>query len=39
MHRYLRAIGFSNLKSRLQVNNLLAYVIQNADEKEIYIYE
>ena len=34
MHRYLRAIGFSNLKSRLQVNNLLAYVIQNADEKK-----
>ena len=34
MHRYLRAIGFSNLKSRLQVNNLLAYVIQNEDEKK-----
>jgi len=34
MHRYLRAIGFSNLKSRLQVNNLLAYVIQNAGEKK-----
>ena len=34
MHRYLRAIGFSNLKTRLQVNNLLAYVIQNADEKK-----
>lgn len=34
MHRYLRVIGFSNLKSRLQVNNLLAYVIQNADEKK-----
>lgn len=34
MHRYLRAIGFSNLKSRLQVNNLLEYVIQNADEKK-----
>lgn len=34
MHRYLRAIGFSNLKSRLQVNNLLAHVIQNADEKK-----
>ena len=34
MHRYLRAIGFINLKSRLQVNNLLAYVIQNADEKK-----
>ena len=34
MHRYLRAIGFSNLKSRLQVNNLLTYVIQNADEKK-----
>lgn len=34
MHWYLRAIGFNNLKSRLQVNNLLAYVIQNADEKK-----
>ena len=34
MHRYLRAIGFSNLKTRLQVNNLLAYVIHNADEKK-----
>ena len=34
MHRYLRAIGFSNLRSRLQVNNLLAYVIRNADEKK-----
>lgn len=34
MHRYLRAIGFSRLKNRSQVNELLAYVIRNADEKK-----
>ncbi|MBQ8247570.1 MAG: DUF3881 family protein [Lachnospiraceae bacterium] len=34
MHRYLRAIGFSRLKSRSEVNELLAYIIRNADEKK-----
>lgn len=34
MHRYLRAIGFSSLKNRSQVNELLAYIIRNADEKK-----
>lgn len=34
MHRYLRAIGFSRLKNRSQVNELLAYIIRNADEKK-----
>ncbi len=34
MHRYLRAIGFSELKNRSQINELLAYIIRNADEKK-----
>ena len=34
MHRYLRAIGFSKLKNRSQINDLLAYIIRNADEKK-----
>ena len=34
MHRYLRAIGFSQLKTRSQVNGLLASMIRNADEKK-----
>lgn len=34
MHRYLRAIGFSQIKTRSQVNELLAYIIRNADEKK-----
>ncbi len=34
MHRYLRAIGFSRLKNRSEVNELLAYIIRNADEKK-----
>jgi len=34
LHRYLRAIGFSQLKTRSQVNSLLASVIRNADEKK-----
>lgn len=33
MHRYLRAIGFSEFKNRGEVNELLAYVIRRADEK------
>ena len=34
MHRYMRAIGFSRLKNRSEVNELLAYIIRNADEKK-----
>lgn len=34
MHRYLRAIGFSRMKNRSDVNELLAYIIRNADEKK-----
>ena len=33
MHRYLRAVGFSALKNRKEVNELLAYVIRHAQEK------
>lgn len=33
MHKYLRAIGFSKLKSRRQINELLSKVIKIADEK------
>lgn len=33
MHRYLRAIGFSKLKWKSEINKLLGYIIQNADEK------
>lgn len=33
MHRYLRAIGFSDFKNRQEVNELLAYVIRHAEEK------
>lgn len=33
MHRYLRAIGFSQLKRKPETNKLLSYIIQNADEK------
>jgi len=33
LHRYLRAVGFSELKNRSQVNDLLAYIIRSADEK------
>ncbi len=34
MHRYLRAVGFSRIKSRSEVNELLAYIVRNADEKK-----
>ena len=33
MHRYLRAIGFSVLKNRNQVNELLGYVVRNSQEQ------
>ena len=34
MHRYLRAVGFSRIKSRSEINELLAYIVRNADEKK-----
>lgn len=34
MHRYLRAIGFSRIKNRSEVNELLAYIVRSADEKK-----
>ena len=34
MHRYLRAVGFSKIKRRSEVNELLAYIVRNADEKK-----
>ena len=34
MHRYLRAIGFSQLKNRTQVNELLGYIIRNSDDRK-----
>lgn len=33
MHKYLRAIGFTEFKNRQEVNELLAYVIRHAEEK------
>lgn len=33
MHKYLRAIGFSKLKNRKQINELLLKAIKKADEK------
>ncbi|MCR5282052.1 MAG: DUF3881 family protein [Lachnospiraceae bacterium] len=40
MHKYLRAIGFSNFKNRVQVNDLLAYVVHHADERNfISLYD
>lgn len=33
MHRFLRAIGFSQIKKRKQIQELLLYSIQNAEEK------
>lgn len=34
MHRYLRAIGFSDIKCRSEVNKLLAYAIAHADDRK-----
>lgn len=34
MHRYLRAVGFSKIRNRSEVNDLLAYIIKNAEEKK-----
>ena len=40
MHKYLRAIGFSNFKNRVEVNDLLAYVVHHADERNfISLYD
>ena len=36
MHKFLRAIGFSQLKNSRQLNELLTYSIKNAEEK-LYI--
>ena len=33
MHKYLRAIGFSQIKNSRQLNELLTYSIKNAEEK------
>lgn len=33
MHKYLRAIGFSKLKNRKQVNELISVAVRNADER------
>jgi len=33
LHKYLRAIGFSQIKKRKQLQKLLAYCIENAEEK------
>lgn len=33
MHKYLRAIGFSKLKNRKQVNELISLAVRNADER------
>ena len=36
MHSFLRAVGFSNIKSRKDEDELIAYVIENANEKRIF---
>lgn len=33
MHRYLRAIGFSDIKSRSDLNKLLSYIIHEPDDR------
>lgn len=33
MHKYLRAIGFSKLKNRRQLNELISIAVKNADER------
>lgn len=33
MHKFLRAVGFSNIKNRKQLQELLTYSIKNAEEK------
>lgn len=33
MHKYLRAIGFSKLKNRRQVNELISIAVRNADDR------
>ena len=33
MHKYLRAIGFSELKTRKDFEQLTEYIIQNAESK------
>lgn len=35
MHSYMRAIGFSNIKNRNELNNLLESVIEEATDKKI----
>jgi hypothetical protein len=35
VHSYLRAIGFSNLKKKKDLDALLDYVIKNSDQKEM----
>lgn len=39
LHQYLRAIGFSNLNSRKQLNDLLRVAIRNADERFYTTYD
>lgn len=33
MHKFLRAVGFSKLKSKKQINELISIVVQKADER------
>ena len=33
MHRYMRAIGFSKLKNRKELQDLITDIIVNADER------
>lgn len=35
MHSYLRAIGFSNIKDRLDLNQLIDVILENANKKQI----
>ena len=34
MHRYLRAVGFSHIQNRSDLNKLLAYIIHEPDERK-----
>lgn len=35
IHRYLRAVGFSNIKRKSELDELLKHIVQTADEKKL----
>ena len=34
MHQYLRAVGFSNIKNRKEIKELLSRIVQNPEKKD-----